>query len=435
MSNVEIGYAGIGVLLMLLALRVPIGVALISVSFGGMWMMLGSRAAWGALGIMPWNFTATWSMSSIPMFLMMGFLCFHAQLTKGLFECARLWLANLPGGLAIASVAGGAGFSAVTGSSVACAAAMGRIAVPEMVKNRYDPAFACATVAAAGTMGALIPPSILLILYGVIAQVQVGALFLGGVGVGLLTGLAYVFIIYVRVKINPDVAPRVSESVDWPTRIRALAETWPVIALMAGVLGGLFFGFFTPTEAGAVGTAFSMLIAMVKRTLTKEAIWNSVVETLQTTAAIFIIAIGASMLARFMAMSGTGTHLGSLVTAAGVEPVMLILGIIVLYLLLGMFLEPIGCMLLTLPILLPILTAAKIELLWFGLLLVKLLEMGMLTPPIGMNVFVIKSVVGNLVSTGRIFRAVIWFLAADAICIAVMMLFPQIVTGLPKLLL
>lgn len=434
MTNVEIGYGGIVVLLGLIALRVPIGPALIGVSFAGIWAMVGPRAAWGAVGIIPWNFTATWQMSSIPMFLLMGFLCFHAGLTKGLFEAARMWLARLPGGMAIAAVFGAAGFAAVTGSSVACAAAMGRIAVPEMMRQRYDAAFATGTVAAAGTIGALIPPSILLILYGIIAQVPVGKLFMGGVGAGLLTAFGYCAMIIIRVKLNPEIAPPVTERSTAAERFAALLDTWPVLLLMAGVLGGLFFGVFTPTEAGAAGASLAVLVGLAKRSLDWFGFWSSVVETLQTTAALFIIAIGANMLTRFMAISGAGSDLASLVDAMNADPMTLLLGIAVIYLVLGMFLEPIGAMLLTLPILLPVLKTADVDLLWFGILLAKFLEIGMITPPIGLNVFVIKSVVGDLVTTGRIFYGILWFLLADLIVVALLILFPDIILWLPTIM-
>lgn len=434
MTNVEIGYWGIVVLLGLIALRVPIGPALIGVSFAGIWAMVGPRAAWGAVGIIPWNFTATWQMSSIPMFLLMGFLCFHAGLTKGLFEAARLWLARLPGGMAIAAVFGAAGFAAVTGSSVACAAAMGRIAVPEMMRQRYDAAFATGTVAAAGTIGALIPPSILLILYGIIAQVPVGKLFMGGVGAGLLTAFGYCAMIVLRVKLTPEIAPPVTERSTAAERFAALLDTWPVLLLMAGVLGGLFFGVFTPTEAGAAGASLAVLVGLAKRSLNWSGFWSSVVETLQTTAALFIIAIGANMLTRFMAISGAGRDLASLVDALNADPMTLLVGIAFIYLVLGMFLEPIGAMLLTLPILLPVLKTANIDLLWFGILLAKFLEIGMITPPIGLNVFVIKSVVGDLVTTGRIFYGVLWFLLADLIVVTLLILFPDIILWLPTIM-
>ncbi|WP_456386032.1 TRAP transporter large permease [Profundibacter sp.] len=434
MSDIQIGYAGIALLLTLIAFRVPIGLSLISVSFGGIWVLISEKAAWGALGVIPYTFSATWQLSSIPMFVLMGFFCFHAGLTKGLFNAARLWLSALPGGLAIAGVLGSAGFAAVTGSSLACAAAMGRIAVPEMLRYRYDVGLATGSIAAAGTIGALIPPSILFILYGIIAKVPVGQLFLGGLGVGLLTAASYIAVIIIRVKNNPELAPAITEDVTWRERFVALIEVWPVMVLILGVFGGLFTGVFTPTEAGGIGAFLSLLIALVKRSMTVQGAWMSLMETLTISASIFIIAIGASLLTRFFALSGAGDQISELVQAMGVSPLVLIMAIALLYILLGMFLEPIGAMLLTLPILLPLVTEAGIDLLWFGVLVAKLLEIGMITPPIGLNVFVLKGVMGDEVALGTIFRGVMWFILADIMVLALVVMVPDLVLFFPSLM-
>ena len=396
-------------------------------------MLVGERAAWGSIGVIPYSFAATWQLSSVPMFLLMGFLCYHAGLTKGMFDAARMWMSRLPGGLAIATIFGAAGFAAVTGSSVACAAAMGRIAVPEMMRHRYDAALATGTVAAAGTIGALIPPSILMILYGIIAEVPISALFLGGVGAGLLTTFSYVAVVMIRVKLKPELAPQLHEDVSLADKLAALKETWPVLLLMLGVFGGLFSGAFTPTEAGAVGASIATIIAALKGSLTWVSFRDALSETLLTSASLFIIAIGASMLTRFLAFSGAGDYLSDAVTAMGADPLLLLLGISLIYLLLGMFLEPIGAMLLTLPILLPIIDTAGFSLIWFGVLLTKFLEIGMITPPIGLNVFVIKGVVGDLASTGTIFRGIAWFLVADFFIVFALIAFPEIILYLPSL--
>lgn len=434
MTDIQIGYTGLVVLTLLLAIRVPIGVSLMAVSIGGVWAIMGWDLAWGMVRIVPYNFAANWPLSSIPMFLFMGFLCYHAGLTRGLFEAARLWLARLPGGLAVAAIFGASGFAAVTGSSLACAAAMGRIAVPEMLRQGYDIRLATGTVAAAGTIGALIPPSILLIIYGIIAQVPISTLFIGGVSVGLLTTFAYVATVIIWSTVNPKVAPKITEPSTWAERGQALFGIWPVLLLIIGVFGGLFAGIFTPTEAGGVGAFMSLLIALGKRALTWRVLKQTIIETLQISAALFVIAIGASMLTRFLALSGAGEALSASILGLGLDPVLLMLGIVGIYLLLGMFLEPIGAMLLTLPILLPITAEAGFNGLWFGIVVAKLLEIGMITPPIGMNVFVIKGVVGKLASAGQIFRGVTWFLVADAFVVGMLMAFPQIVLWLPSVL-
>ncbi|MAD37431.1 TRAP transporter large permease [Tistrella sp.] len=433
MSDVGIGLAGIGLLFLLLAMRVPIGMALVSVSFGGIWYLLGWKVAWSSLGLIPYQFAANWVLSSVPVFLLMGFVCYHAQLTQGLFRAARVWMSGIPGGLAIAAVFGSAGFAAVTGSSIACSAAMGRIAVPEMMRHRYDAQLATGTVAAAGTIGALIPPSILMILYGVIAQVAVTKLFLGGLVAGLLTALGYILVILIRVKLNPALAPQVREDVPLSEKMDALRDTWPVLAIMLGVFGGLFGGLFTPTEAGAVGAFLSCVVAVAKGTFTWKMFRTAAQETLVTTSALLIIGIGASLLSRFLALSGAGDWISTVVIDIGANPYMLLLAVTIMYLILGMFLEPLGMMLLTMPIVLPIIDAAGFSLIWFGVLLTKFLEIGMIPPPIGMNVFVIKGVVGNLVTTSQIFRGIMWFLVADLILVLVMVLFPGIIMYLPNI--
>ena len=333
----------------------------------------------------------------------------------------------------MATVFGAAGFSAVTGSSVACAAAMGRIAVPEMMRNKYDPSLATGTVAAAGTIGALIPPSILLILYGIFVQVPISKLFLGGVSAGILTALAYTIVIIIRVKLNPSLAPQVREKASLQEKLFALADTWPVILLVFGVFGGLFAGIFTPTEAGAVGALLAFAIAGIKGTLTWSKSKQALLETVQTTAVIFVIAIGALLLTRFLALSGASQFLSQLVIGLGADMFLLLLGIAIMYLVLGMFLEPLGAMLLTIPVLLPVFQDTGLSLIWFGVVLTKFLEIGMITPPIGLNVFVIKGVVGNLATTTTIFKGVLFFLLADLVVVSILMIFPGIVLYLPSL--
>tara|TARA_A100001391_G_scaffold151462_7_gene109164 strand:- start:6811 stop:8118 length:1308 start_codon:yes stop_codon:yes gene_type:complete len=434
MSDVQIGLSGLAVLFVLIALRLPVGLALIGVSFGGLWYMMGWGIAWGSLGLIPYQFSANWVLSSVPMFLLLGYVCYHAQLTQGLFRAARLWLTRIPGGLAVASIFGTTGFAAVCGSSVACSAAMGRVAVPEMIEHRYQPGLATSTVAIAGTVGALLPPSIIMILYGIIAQESITKLFLGGIAAGLITVLGYIIVVVTRVKLNPALAPATDEHIDRAEKWKALWEVWPVVAIMVGIFGGLFAGLFTPTEAGAVGAALACAVALCKRTLTWGRFRDAILETLLTTGTLLIIAMGASLLTRFLSLSGAGDFLSSLVIDAGASTFAVLMIIVLIYLLLGMFLEPIGAMLLTLPIVLPIIDSAGLSLIWFGVVLTKLLEIGMVTPPIGMNIFVIKSVVGDLVNTGAIFKGVLWFLVMDMAVLVALMAFPDIILFLPRVL-
>jgi C4-dicarboxylate transporter DctM subunit len=434
MTDIQISFVGLGILLVMLFLRVPIAVALGLVSFFGIWTVVGLKSALGVLTAIPHEVVANWTLTSVPMFLLMGYICHHAKLTHGLFEAARLWLAPLPGGLAIASIGAGAGFSAVTGSSVACAAAIGRIAIPEMIRSGYDKRLATGACAAAGTIGSMIPPSILLLLYGIFVEAPIGPLFLAGFLPGILTAFMYCFAIVTAVKLKPEIAPPTGVGATWTERLLVLRLTTPTLLLIFGVFGGLLSGIFTPTEAGAVGAAIALLIAIGMRTLNWHTLKESLSETLHSTAAIFVIAIGAHLLTRFLALAGFTDFLAVYVDKVGLDPMVLVLLVSLVYLILGMFLDPLGIMLLTLPIFMPLVEGAGINLIWFGILIVKLLEIGLITPPVGLNVFVIKGVVGNLVSTEAIFRGILWFLAADIITMALLIIFPQISLFLPGLL-
>ncbi|MES2631880.1 MAG: TRAP transporter large permease subunit [Pseudomonadota bacterium] len=433
MSETQIGIAGIAALIALIAMRAPIGIALITVSFAGIWAIGGWAIAWGMFKVVPYTSLSNWTLSSIPMFLLMGFICHHCGLTRGLFEAAGLWFARLPGGLAIASVFGCTGFAAVTGSSVACAAAMGKVAVPEMVRRGYDVSLATGTLACAGTIGALIPPSILMILFGVVAQTSISQLFLGGIGVGLATAATYVIVILVRVWLNPALAPRITEHASWQQHLTAGRATWPVVLLIVGVLGGMFSGLFTATEAGAVGALLSIVIAAIKKTLTRDTFSRSVIETLVTCGSVFIVVIGASLLTRFLTLSGVAEAISTGVKAMNTGPVALLVAMTIVYLILGMFLEPIGALMITAPIFLPLVGAADINMIWFGVYVVKLLEIGMVTPPVGLNVFVLSSTVGKLASTDVIFRGVVWFFIADMFLLALLIAVPDIIMFIPKL--
>lgn len=434
MSDMSIAMAVLAVLTTLMLLGVNIGVALGVSAFVGTWIILNLPAALGLLAGLPFDFAASWTLSSIPMFLLMGYICYHARLTDGLFRAARLWLSALPGGLAISSIGAAAGFSAVTGSSVACAAAMGRIAVPEMLDSGYDKGLASGVVAAAGTIGSLIPPSILLLLYGIFAQVPIGQLFLGGVGPGLLTALLYAAMIVIRVRLNPALAPRHAEPVDWAMRLAALRDIWPVLAIALGVFAGLFAGVFTPTEAGAVGAFLSLAVALMRRAMPLRTFVAAVRETVWSTASIFLIAIGANMLTKFLALAGISQSLSGLVAGTGVDPLVVMGAMALIYLVLGMFLDPIGIMLLTLPIFLPVVEALHVDLIWFGVLVAKYLEIALITPPVGLNVFVIKGVVGDRIRTSTIFRGILWFIVADIGTVTLMLLVPPIITALPALM-
>ena len=434
MESVTIGFIGLGVGLLLIAMRVQIGVALGVVSFVGIALLLNMRAAWGILTAVPFNFVGDWSLTAIPMFLLMGYVASASGLSAGLFRAMRIFLSRLPGGLAITSVGACAMLSAASGSSVATSSAFARIATPEMLRYRYDPGLASGVVASAGTLGSLIPPSVLLLLYGYIAEVSIAALFMAGLIPGLLSALMFSSMIIVRVKLNPALAPPVTETFTRAEKVRALLDVWPLPVLIVGVLVGIVSGVFTPTEAGGMGAFLAMAIAALKRTLTLSMLRNAVLNTLTGTASIFMVVIGTVLLTRFMALSGVPTFIADTLLGTATDQLVVIGMAIVLYLILGCFLDSIGIMLLTLPIILPLANGTGMDLIYFGIILVKLLEIGLVTPPVGLNVYVIKGALGNLVSLPTIFRGVGWFVVVDFVTLALLIAFPAISLWLPTLL-
>jgi tripartite ATP-independent transporter DctM subunit len=431
--SIAAGIWGVVALFTMLLARVPVALALMVVAFAGVTSLVGLTPAIGILANTPYSFAASWTMSAVPMFLLMGFVAYHTGLTGGLFEAAKALLSRLPGGLAISSVFACSGFAAVSGSSLACAAAMGRIAIPEMVNAGYRPSISAGCIAAGGTIGALIPPSILMIIYGIIAETSIKQVFLGGISIGLLTALSYCLIVWAIAAMRPDLIPRtgVDANVDRP---RIFAQIAPVIVLIALVFGGLFSGLFTATEAGAIGALGTFVIAGAMGRLTRDALKRSLNETVMTTASLLIIGIGATMFTRFLGLSGLSNLIASAVSDSGLGYLGLLTIIVLVYLLLGTFMEPFGAMLVTLPIFVPLIEAQQLSLVWFGVLVVKLLEIGMVTPPVGMNVFVIRNVASKYVQVTDIFKGVIPFILADLLVVLLAILIPGIVLFLPGMI-
>lgn len=428
--SVETGIWGIAALLLLLFLRVPVALALIVVSFGGIASLLGVTPALGVLSNTPYSFAASWTLSAVPMFLLMGFVSYHAQLTAGLFTAAKALLRRIPGALAISSIFACSAFAAVCGSSLATAASMGRIAIPEMLRAGYSPALAAGSIAAGGTIGALIPPSILMIVYGVFTETSITKVFLGGISVGIMTAISYSLVVLAFTWLRPDLVPRRPIEDEEIGAVEALRQVWSVLVLIVIVFGGLFSGFFTATEAGAVGAAGAIAISAMVGRLTAKVIREALLETLTTTTSLLIIGIGAAMFTRFLGLTGLSSFLSSQVQSADLGYVQLMFIIVLIYLLLGMFMEPFGAMLVTLPVFIPILNSEGISLIWFGVLVVKLLEIGMITPPVGLNVFVIRNVAQQYVTTLQVFKGVAPFFVADLVVTAAIIAAPSLVLWL-----
>jgi tripartite ATP-independent transporter DctM subunit len=434
MDRFDIGVVGVVAMIVLMAMRVPVGIALGLTSIAGIWGMLNLGAALGMVRAIPYQFVANWSFSAIPMFLLMGYVASHAGLTSGLFRMMRLMLYRIPGGLACSTVGACALFAAASGSSVATAAAMGKITIPEMRKAGYQDGLATGCVAAAGTLGSMIPPSVIMVIYGVFTMAPIGKLFMAGFLPGILTALVYIAMIVVRVKVNPNLAPSTKERPAAGELRAAIAEAWPLPVLVLGVIGGIYAGVMTPTEAAAVGAFLACVIAIARGAFTKAMLGSALRDTVIGTSSLFVIAMGAAMFTTFMGLAGLPGAMAQQILAFSAEPLVLILAISVLYIILGMFIDSLGIILLTLPFLIPLLNGAQIDLIWFGILVVKLLEIGLITPPFGMNVFVIHSMMRGAVTLPTIFKGVGWFIAMEIVVLGLLIAFPQISLFLPSLM-
>lgn len=435
MNALSLTLSSLAAILVLIGLRVPIGVALGVVSFAGFWHLRNLTVALGVIRETPFVFAASWDLSAIPMFLLMGAIANNSGISASLFRAARVWFSGLPGGLAVATNIASAGFAAACGSSIAAAAAMARLAVPEMLKHGYDKALATGVVASAGTLAALIPPSILFVLYGIFAEVSVVKLLIAGIIPGLLTAAIYTIMIVARCAHDPSLAPRVSRAERESLRAQrrgAIKEVWPLLVLILGIIGGLYAGIITPTEAGAGGASLAAAIGIGQRKLTLPKFIDALTDSMVTTAQIFFIGMGAVMYTKFLALAGISPLFKELVGGWALSPVLLVVAVSIIYLILGMFLDPLGIMLITIPVFVPMFAALNLDLVWLGVLVVKYVEIGMLTPPVGFNVFVVKNAVGDSVPLETIFRGCFWFLACEILIMTLLIAFPEISLWLPN---
>lgn len=443
MDPALLGGLGLLAMLGLVAIRVPIAFGMATVGFVGMIIKVGWKegqefkfergfdAAWSYASFEPFSFIANFPIVAVPLFLLMGYVAFHAGFTQDIYYAARVWLSRLYGGLAMASVAGCAMFAAVSGSSLATAAAMGKLAVPEMLRYKYDKGLAAGVVAASGTLGSLIPPSILMILYGIFTEVSIGKLLLAGFIPGVLSAAIYMAMIYVRARLNPEIAPR-AESVAWIDRFIALKGTWSIIVLFLIVMGGIYLGIVTPTEAAAAGAAGALILGFIAGRLNRKNTWDALVETVRQCANIFALVLGAKIFVGFIALTGVANVVTLWAGTLDLPPIVIMLMLSLVFIILGTFMDPLGMMLLTLPVVIPVIENLGYDLIWFGVIMIKFLEIGLITPPVGLNCFILKGVVGDAISLETIFKGILWFLLMDVFTLAILIIFPQISLWLPS---
>ncbi len=432
MSPETIGSLGLIALLLILAAGVPIAVAMGVVGAVGLSLLLSPEAALVKAGVHSFEVVSSYELGVLPLFVLMAHLCFAVGATQKFFDVAAKFVGHRPGGLALASIGGCAGFGALSGSSLATAATMGLVALPEMRKHDYSPALATGTLAAGGTLGVLIPPSGALIVFGVIAEQSIGKLFVAAVIPGLTQALFYMVTIYVLCRLNPRLGPPIARA-SWSARLRALGGLLDIGLLTLLVGAGLAFGWFTPTEAASIGAAGSLVLCAVRGRLTRDTLADALRQTLQTTGMIYAIIIAAFLFSTFISVSGIPARLSHFVSTLNAGPFAAVAAMAVILLVLGSFLDGMALMLLTTPIFLPIAVQSGLSPIWFGIFLIRAMEIGFVHPPLGMNVFVIHDLARDIPLT-TIFRGVLPFLAADFLHLAALIAVPSLTLWLPSAL-
>jgi tripartite ATP-independent transporter DctM subunit len=427
------GYIVVGLLLLWLTLGVHIGVALGLTGFLGIYLTVGPDAALAQIGTIPFSTTNSFALAVIPLFILMGSFATVAAITTDLFRAAYVWIGNLRGGLAMATVMSSAAFGAASGSTIVNAAVFTRMAMPEMTRFGYDVRLSSGCIAAAGTLAALIPPSILMVVYAVITEQSIGKLLIAGIVPGILTAAIYCTGIYVVAALRPQLAPRAAIAFTWVERWRSLYSVYGVIILFALVVGGIYGGYFPATYAGAVGAFGAFVIALVKGRLGMKSLVEVLKEAAVTTSVIFIIVIGGIIFARFLTYSGLVEIISSGLLGLGTGKYVYLAGFVLLFLVLGCFIEPIAIMVMTLPIMFPVMVKAGFDPIWLGVVAVKLAEISVLTPPVGLNVFVVKSASPVPVTLGQAFAGVTPFIILDLLSLVLYVMFPEMLLWLPNL--
>jgi tripartite ATP-independent transporter DctM subunit len=433
MSPVTVGIIGIFFLFLLLALRMQIGFSMAVVGFLG-YALLGSlKPSFTVLGFEPFKIGVQYSLTVIPLFILMGQFANYSKYSKmgsEIYQTVYRWVGFLPGGLSMATVVACGGFAAISGSSLAAAATMGMVALPEMKRFKYDDALATGCIAAGGTLGILIPPSTVMIIYAILTEQPIETLFIAGILPGVLLCGLFVLTVYILAKVKPALGPP-GPKFTMKERVFSLKDTWSILTLFFIVIGGLYTGWFTPTEAAGVGAFGALVITLVKRRLTWSNLTDSLAQTTRTTAMVFLILIGAHIFGYFLTLSEIPEQLSILATEAGLNRYVIVSIIILMYIVLGCFMEGLAIMVLTIPIIYPLVLDMGFDPIWFGVMITLVMEMSLITPPVGINVFIISGISKD-VPMYTIFRGILPFWFAILACIIILMIFPQIALFLPN---
>jgi tripartite ATP-independent transporter DctM subunit len=439
MTSLELGAWSFPVLLVMIFLRIPIGLAMLMVGFFGTWLVTGTWVPILAqMKSLTYDTFSNYSLSIVPLFLLMGQFATRGGMSQALFKAAETWLGHRKGGVAMAAVGACAGFGAICGSSLATAATMGQVALPELRRYGYSGALATGCLAAGGTLGILIPPSVVLVIYAILAEQNIIKLFIAAMVPGVLAALGYMLTIAIYVRLKPGSAG-LRERAGYPERFTALIAVWPVLVIFLLVIGGIYAGWFTPTEGAAVGAAGTGLVALVNGGLSWRGLGEAITGTAVSTGMIFFIVLGAAVYNGFLAFSQLPQEAANTVATLGVSPWLVLLAILACYLVFGCVMDSLSMILLTIPIFFPIVSVLDFGLpaeemaLWFGVLVLIVVEVGLITPPVGMNLFVINSLAPD-VPLSRTYGGALPFVLSDLIRVAILVAFPAITLGLVRLL-
>ncbi|MBV9883315.1 MAG: TRAP transporter large permease [Sphingomonadaceae bacterium] len=430
MATPETGLVGVAVLLVLLVMGVPIGAALGLVGIVGLTLTIGLEPALIKSGVTAIETLTRYELGTLPLFMLMAHLLFSANASRDLFDAAARLFGHRRGGLAYAAIGGCASFGAINGSSLATTATVGLVALPEMRSRGYAPGFAAGTVAVGGTLGQLIPPSGALIVFGIIAEQSLGKLFAAALVPAALQILFYLVTIAIVVRLRPSAAPA-SERHEWRARMIGLWRVADLLLLILFVIGGIALGWFSPSEAASIGVGGALLLAARRRQLNRAMLYKAFEETLRTSGMILLVIIGALIFSVFLSVTGLAEAIGADVAGLGLGQTLTLAIVAIILLVLGSMLDGLGLMLLATPILMPVVTGVGLSEIWFGIFLIRTIEIGFVHPPLGLNLYVIHGVAPDI-PVSRIFRGVAPYLLADIICLALLILFPALVTALPR---
>ncbi len=427
-----LGILGFVVMFALLAIGIHVGIALAVIGFIGSAIMLGFSRSLSMLVTTPYFTVADYAFIVLPMFILMGELAFQGGIGILLYKAASKWLGRLQGGLAMATTAANAMLGAITGSTLAAAATFSKLAVPEMKRYNYDNKLAAGVVAASGTLAVMIPPSGVMVLYCILTPVSLGKLMIAGFIPGIISAIVYMVMIYTRVRLNPRLGPPSKEVVSWKERFLSIRWLTPVIVVMIAMLGGIYTGVFSPVEAGSIGAFTVFVVVLVRRSISPSLLKTALVNTALSTGMICLVIVGAMVFGRFLMLTGLPEALLTFVSNLAIPPLGILVVILAIYVALGCIMDVPAMLVITVPMFYPLLNGLGLNDIWIAILIIKIVEIAAITPPIGMNVYVVKSVLGDIVTIGELFRGILPFFIMDVLTLALLVAIPQISLWLPS---